>query len=131
MHIQANEISRKGKKIKQQKQREKKKKKNTHTKIQSHDNPQKDTCSSVKYPNFIPASFKLVPSLCAVLAILAALSYPILGFKAVTSIKDSFKSCEMRFSLAVIPLTQCSTKEELASARRRIEWSRLRIRTGL
>ena len=48
-----------------------------------------------------------------------------------TSIKDSFKSCEMRFSLAVIPLTQCSTKEELASDRRRIEWSRLRIRTGL
>jgi len=45
--------------------------------------------------------------------------------------RDSFRIWEMRFSLAVMPLTQCSTKEELASARRRIEWRRLRIRTGL
>src|SRR5437762_8696858 len=79
------------------------------------------TCSSVRIPNLIPASFKLVPSLCAVFAILAALSYPIFGFKAVTSINDSCKSWEMRFSFAVIPLTQCSTNELLESANNRIE----------
>lgn len=33
-------------------------------------------CSDVRKPSFTAASFSVVPSLCAVLAILAALSYP-------------------------------------------------------
>ena len=47
-------------------------------------------------------------SLCAFLAMAAALSYPILLLSAVTSMRLSCSSCAMRPSLALMPITQLS-----------------------
>ena len=63
-------------------------------------------CSSVKNPSFRAACFSVSPSLCAILAICVALSYPIWGFKAVTSISDFFIRLLMLSTLASMPATQ-------------------------
>jgi len=46
-------------------------------------------CSSVSNPSSSAAAFSVVPSACAFFTTLAALSYPIWGFNAVTSIRLS------------------------------------------
>ena len=56
----------------------------------------------VTMPRAIAASFSVVPSLWAFLAAAAALSYPVLSLRAVTSMRDSFKSWAIRFSFACI-----------------------------
>ena len=61
---------------------------------------------SVKSLLLTASCFKVVPFLSAALAILVALSYPILGVKAVTNIKEFSKSDLIFFVLAFIPLTQ-------------------------
>jgi hypothetical protein len=78
-------------------------------------------CSDVKRPSAIPASLRDVSSACAFFAIFAALSYPIWGLSAVTSIKLSRINFVMRVLLGSIPTTQCAVKLRDASEIRRID----------
>lgn len=79
----------------------------------------------------IAAYFNVVPSLWAFFAIAAALSYPIYGLRAVTSIKDSFIILLILSLFASIPTTQLSLKLSHASPRRVMECRTFLIIRGL
>jgi hypothetical protein len=72
-----------------------------------------------------------VPFLCAVLAILAALSYPIYGFNAVTSISELFTSYYILFVFGMIPFRQLLVNDRHPSASKRIECKTLDAINGL
>mmetsp|Transcript_28683 Transcript_28683/g.72021 ORF Transcript_28683/g.72021 Transcript_28683/m.72021 type:complete len:249 (-) Transcript_28683:730-1476(-) len=87
--------------------------------------------SAESRPRLTASSLSVDPFLCAVLAIFAALSYPITGFRAVTSMSDSLSSWLTRSSLTRRPSMQCFRKEVDESARRRELCSALAIIIGL
>mmetsp|Transcript_15259 Transcript_15259/g.18868 ORF Transcript_15259/g.18868 Transcript_15259/m.18868 type:complete len:211 (+) Transcript_15259:1304-1936(+) len=72
-----------------------------------------------------------MPSLCAVFAILDALSYPMYGFNAVTSIKLLLSSSSILALLGRIPATQRSAKLSAASPINRAESKTFAAMTGL
>src|SRR6056297_4026632 len=76
-------------------------------------------------PRFTASSFNVVPFLCAVLATLVALSYPIVGARAVTSIRLSRISFSIRASLACTPLSIRSVKLSAASPKSCMDCNRL------
>ena len=86
---------------------------------------------AVTMPRLIAASFNVVPSLCAFLAVAAALSYPTLLFSAVTSMSDSFNSWLILFSFALMPTTQLLVNDAEASAMSLMDCSRELINMGL
>ena len=88
-------------------------------------------CSAVRKPSLRAASFSVVPSWWAVLAKTAALSYPMWGLRAVTSINDSLSSFSITALLALIPITQLFVKDRLASPSRRTDCSTLLTIIGL
>mmetsp|Transcript_29780 Transcript_29780/g.74961 ORF Transcript_29780/g.74961 Transcript_29780/m.74961 type:complete len:277 (+) Transcript_29780:144-974(+) len=73
--------------------------------------------SSVSNPKARADSLSVVPSLCAFLATFAALSYPILLLRQVTSMRELCSRWSMRSLLATMPSTQLSVKEMHASPR--------------
>mmetsp|Transcript_29221 Transcript_29221/g.74971 ORF Transcript_29221/g.74971 Transcript_29221/m.74971 type:complete len:277 (-) Transcript_29221:852-1682(-) len=73
--------------------------------------------SSVSNPRARADSLSVVPSLCAFLATFAALSYPILLLRQVTSMRELCSRWSMRSLLATMPSTQLSVKEMHASPR--------------
>mmetsp|Transcript_15362 Transcript_15362/g.43800 ORF Transcript_15362/g.43800 Transcript_15362/m.43800 type:complete len:256 (+) Transcript_15362:660-1427(+) len=92
---------------------------------------QASNSASVQWPRSVAAARRVVPSLWAFLAMLAALSYPMWGLSAVTSIRLSCKSFWILSSLALMPETQWSVNDSHASARRRTDLRRLAISMGL
>eukprot|EP01139_Manchomonas_bermudensis_P017222 Amastigsp_a516913_19.p6 type:complete len:107 gc:universal Amastigsp_a516913_19:39-359(+) len=88
-------------------------------------------CSAVRSPSARTDSLRVVPCSCARFAAFAALSYPMTGLRAVTSMSDSRMICSMRAVLASSPRTQWTRKPSHAVARRRADESTLAIMTGL
>jgi len=82
-------------------------------------------------PRATPASLRVVPSACAFLAICAALSYPMWGFRAVTSIRLSRTNIPIRSVFASISDTHRTVKLCAASASRRMDCKTLKIIRGL
>src|SRR5699024_2344764 len=73
-------------------------------------------CFSVNNPNSTAVSFNVELFSNAVLAILAAFSYPICGLRAVTSIKEFLRCLSISSRFGSIPLTQRSSNESMLSA---------------
>ena len=88
-------------------------------------------CSSVSSPSSTAESFRLRPFLCACFAIVAALSYPICSFKAVTSINDLLRSSSILLRSGSMPRMQFLVKETEASERSRTDWRMFRRIIGL
>mmetsp|Transcript_5074 Transcript_5074/g.12715 ORF Transcript_5074/g.12715 Transcript_5074/m.12715 type:complete len:218 (+) Transcript_5074:66-719(+) len=87
--------------------------------------------AEVKSPKASPASMSDVPSLCAFFATFVALSYPMCGFSAVTSIRLDAMRSPMRPSFATIPDTHLSVKATEQSASKRVDDSKAMAMTGL
>mmetsp|Transcript_26124 Transcript_26124/g.64907 ORF Transcript_26124/g.64907 Transcript_26124/m.64907 type:complete len:253 (-) Transcript_26124:938-1696(-) len=92
---------------------------------------QRSNCSSVTWPSATAASRRVVPVAWACSAILDALSYPMCGLSAVTSMSDSRSSWSTRCLLHSMPLTHLSASEREASASSRMDRSTLDAITGL
>src|SRR5260370_22196046 len=88
-------------------------------------------CSAVRKPSFRAAGRKVVSSLYAAREIFAAFSYPMCGFRAVTSISELSRCSLIRFSFGSIPVAQRSEKERQPSARSSIDVRTLCSMTGL
>src|SRR5260370_36295493 len=88
-------------------------------------------CCAVRKPSLRSASRKVVLSLYAASEIFAAFSYPMCGFRAVTSISELSRCSLIRFSFGSIPVAQRSEKERQASARRSVDGRTLWRMTGL
>mmetsp|Transcript_18731 Transcript_18731/g.38023 ORF Transcript_18731/g.38023 Transcript_18731/m.38023 type:complete len:205 (+) Transcript_18731:99-713(+) len=88
-------------------------------------------CSAVRNPLATAASFSVVPSLCAFFAMTLALSYPMCGFRAVTSIKLPRSSSSIRPGLGAMPSTHRTANDDDASPKSRAELSRFDAITGL
>mmetsp|Transcript_1228 Transcript_1228/g.2848 ORF Transcript_1228/g.2848 Transcript_1228/m.2848 type:complete len:262 (+) Transcript_1228:316-1101(+) len=81
---------------------------------------QASNCAAVSRPSSTPASFSVVLSLYAFLAMAAAASYPMCGLSAVTSMSEDRMSWSMRSRLGSMPRTQFSAKDTDASDSRRM-----------
>mmetsp|Transcript_41084 Transcript_41084/g.136124 ORF Transcript_41084/g.136124 Transcript_41084/m.136124 type:complete len:227 (-) Transcript_41084:702-1382(-) len=74
---------------------------------------------------------RVVPSACAFFATCEALSYPMCGLSAVTSMRDDSISCRIRARFGSMPATHDLVKHRHESASKRVEESRLEIMSGL